>query len=126
MKRILIADDESHIRLLVRTTLEGPEREVLEASNGQTARELAIKEMPDLVILDWMMPNETGVDVLKALRDDPETSGIPVIMLTGQSDKTHRQAAILLGIRGYLAKPFSPLELIELVDKVLEGERVTS
>ena len=126
MKRILIADDESHIRLLVRTTLEGPEREVLEASNGEAARELAIKEMPDLLILDWMMPNETGVDVLKALREDPETSGIPVIMVTGQSDKTHRQAAILLGIRGYLPKPFSPLELIELVDKVLEGERVTS
>ena len=126
MKRILIADDDSHIRLLVRTTLEGPDCEVLEASNGRAARELASKEMPDLVILDWMMPNEKGVDVLRALREDRETSGLPVIMLTGQSDKAYRNAAILLGIRGYLVKPFSPVELIELVDKVLEGERVSS
>jgi DNA-binding response OmpR family regulator len=126
MKRILIADDDPHLRLLVRTTLEGPACEVLEASNGQAARELASKEMPDLLILDWMMPNETGVDVLRALREDPETSGLPVIMLTGQSEKAYRNAAILLGIRGYLVKPFSPVELIELVDKVLEGERVSS
>ena len=126
MKRILIADDDQHLRLLVRTTLEGPECEVLEASNGQAARELASKELPDLIILDWVMPNETGVDVLRALREDPNTSGLPVIMLTGKTDQADRQAAILLGIRGYLAKPFSPLELIELVDKVLEGERVTS
>jgi len=76
MKRILIADDDSHIRLLVRTTLEGPDCEVLEASNGRAARELASKEMPDLVILDWMMPNEKGVDVLRALREDRETSGL--------------------------------------------------
>jgi DNA-binding response OmpR family regulator len=126
MKRILIADDDLHLRLLVRTTLEGPECEVLEASNGQDARELASKESPDLLILDWMMPNETGVEVLSALREDSNTSGLPVIMLTGKTDKADRQAAILLGIRGYLAKPFSPVELIELVDKVLEGERVTS
>jgi CheY-like chemotaxis protein len=64
--------------------------------------------------------------VLQALREDPETAGVPVIMLTGKSDRSDRQSAILLGIRGYLAKPFSPMELIELVDKVLEGERVTA
>jgi CheY-like chemotaxis protein len=126
MKRILIADDEQFVRLLVRTTLEGPTCEVLEASNGQAARELASKESPDLLILDWTMPNETGIEVLRALRDDPNTSGLPVIMLTGRTEKADRHAAILLGIRGYLAKPFSPVELIDLVEKVLEGERVTS
>jgi len=126
MKRILIADDDAHLRLLVRTTLEGPDCEVLEASNGRAARELASKEIPDLLILDWMMPNETGVDVLRAVREDPETSSLPVIMLTGKTEKSDRNTAILLGIRGYLAKPFSPVELIELVDKVLEGERVSS
>jgi CheY-like chemotaxis protein len=126
MKRIIVADDEPQLRLLVRVTLGGTSCEVLEASNGQAALELTKKERPDLLILDWMMPHQTGVEVLQALREDPETAGVPVIMLTGKSDRSDRQSAILLGIRGYLAKPFSPIELIELVDKVLEGERVTA
>ena len=125
MKRIVIVDDEPHLRLLVRATLEAC-CEVREAADGQAALALAKKERPDLLILDWMMPNQTGIEVLQALREDPETARVPVIMLTGRTQKTDRNSAILLGIRGYLAKPFSPLELIELVDKVLEGERVTA
>ena len=125
MKRIVIVDDEPHLRRLVRATLEAC-CEVLEAADGQAALALAKKERPDLLILDWMMPNQTGIEVLQALREDPETARVPVIMLTGRTQKTDRHTAILLGIRGYLAKPFSPLELIDLVDKVLEGERVTA
>ena len=125
MKKIVIVDDEPHLRLLVRATLEAS-CEVLEAADGQAALALAKKERPDLLILDWMMPNQTGIEVLQALREDPKTARVPVIMLTGRTQKNDRNSAILLGIRGYLAKPFSPLELIELVDKVLEGERVTS
>ena len=125
MKRIVIVDDEPHLRLLVRATLEAY-CEVLEASDGEAALELAKKERPDLVILDWMMPNQTGIEVLQILREDPDTARVPVIMLTGRTEKNDRHTAILLGIRGYLAKPFSPLELIDLVDKVLDGERVTA
>ena len=126
MKRIVIADDDPHLRLLVRSTLEQPGCEVLEASDGPSALELVRSETPDLLILDWMMPNQSGIDVLRALREDSRTSDAPVIMLTGRSDRADRRAAILLGIRGYLARPFSPRELIELVDKVLRGERVTA
>jgi CheY-like chemotaxis protein len=61
MKRIIVADDEPQLRLLVRVTLGGPSCEVLEASNGPAALELAKKERPDLLILDWMMPHQTGV-----------------------------------------------------------------
>ena len=125
MKKIVIVDDEPHLRLLVRATLEAS-CEVLEAADGQAALALAKKERPDLLILDWMMPNQTGIEVLQALREDPKTARVPVIMLTGRTQKNDRNSAILLGIRGYLAKPFSPLELIDLVDKVLEGERVTA
>ena len=125
MKRIVIVDDEPHLRLLVRATLEAY-CEVLEASDGEAALELAKKERPDLVILDWMMPSQTGIEVLQILREDPDTARVPVIMLTGRTEKNDRHTAILLGIRGYLAKPFSPLELIDLVDKVLDGERVTA
>jgi CheY-like chemotaxis protein len=121
MKTIVIADDEEHLRLLVSTTLAEADYRILEAEDGPRALELARKECPDLLILDWMMPRASGIDVLKALRQDPETDRIPVIMLTAKSQKADRNQAILQGIRGYLVKPFSPLELIELVEKVLHG-----
>jgi CheY-like chemotaxis protein len=122
MKTILIADDEEHLRLLVATTLAGPEYRILEARDGAEAFDLAQREHPDLMILDWMMPQRTGIEVLEALREDPATTTIPVILLTAKSQKADRNQAIVLGIRGYLVKPFSPLQLIELVEKVLGTE----
>lgn len=121
MKTILIADDEAHLRLLVRKTLEVDDFNLLEAQDGKAALELALTEHPDLVILDWMMPGMTGVEVLEALREDPETTATPVIMLTARSQKVDRNQVLRLGVRGYLVKPFSPLELIQLVEKVMMG-----
>ena len=121
MKTILIADDEAHLRLLVRKTLEEDDFKLLEAQDGKAALELALTEHPDLVILDWMMPGMTGVEVLEALREDPETTATPVIMLTARSQKVDRNQVLRLGVRGYLVKPFSPLELIQLVEKVMMG-----
>jgi two-component system phosphate regulon response regulator PhoB len=121
MKTILIADDEAHLRLLVRKTLEEDDFHLLEAQDGKSALELALTEHPDLVILDWMMPGMTGVQVLEALREDPETTATPVIMLTARSQKVDRNQVLRLGVRGYLVKPFSPLELIQLVEKVMAG-----
>jgi CheY-like chemotaxis protein len=121
MKTILIADDEAHLRLLVRKTLEEDDYNLLEAQDGKSALELALTEHPDLVILDWMMPGMTGVEVLEALREDPETTATPVIMLTARSQKVDRNQVLRLGVRGYLVKPFSPLELIQLVEKVMMG-----
>jgi two-component system phosphate regulon response regulator PhoB len=118
MKTIVIADDEFHLRFLVLKTLERPDYRLLEAENGAQALELARQEQPDLLILDWMMPELSGVQVLNALREDPATTHIPVIMLTAKSQKTNQHQAILLGIRAFLVKPFSPRELIERVEKV--------
>jgi CheY-like chemotaxis protein len=125
MKTLLIADDEEHLRLLVTTTLAGPDYRILEARDGDEALDLAQRQHPDLIILDWMMPQRTGIEVLRALREDPTTTAIPVILLTAKAQKTDRNQALLLGIRGYLIKPFSPLELIELVDKVLSTGTLT-
>lgn len=122
MKTILIADDEEHLRLLVRKTLESENYRILEASDGRRALELARKERPDLVILDWMMPESPGIEVLKALREDPDTTATPVVMLSARSQRVDRNQAVLLGIRGYLVKPFSPLELMQLVERVLEEQ----
>jgi DNA-binding response OmpR family regulator len=120
MKTILIADDHEYLRFLVRTTLDRPDYRLLEATDGETALRLAREEKPDLVILDWMMPRMSGMDVLEALRADRETCSIAVIMLTAKAQAVDRNQAIMKGIRGYLTKPFSPLELMDRVEKALK------
>ena len=123
MKTVLIADDEEHLRLLISTTVSGLNHRTVEARDGVEAFDLVQREQPDLMIIDWMMPGMTGIELLKSLREDPETTAIPVIMITAKAQMADRYQAVLLGIRGFLAKPFSPLELLELVEKVL-GEGV--
>jgi CheY-like chemotaxis protein len=93
----------------------------VEAADGQEALARARKERPDLVILDWMMPRMTGLEVLEALRADPDTKDARVIMLTARSQQLDRALVQRLGVSAYLVKPFSPLELIQLVERVLEG-----
>ena len=119
MKKILLADDEENLRMLVHTTLEDPEYEILEAPDGAQALALAQSEMPDLVLLDWMMPVMTGIDAARALRDCPETAHIPIIMLTARGQERDRIQAAGLNLQGYLVKPFSPLELLDKVQDLL-------
>lgn len=122
MKTILIADDEAHLRLLVRKTLTEDDYRIVEAVDGQEALARARKERPDLIVLDWMMPRLSGLQVLEALRSDPDTAPVRVIVLTARSQQIDRSLALQQGISAYLVKPFSPLELIQLVERVLEGE----
>src|ERR671925_1415807 len=111
MKTILLADDEANLRILVRITLDDPEYCLLEAADGTTALELARKERPDLLVLDWMMPGINGLEVAKALRQDPATAHIPIIMLTAKSQEADKAQGHSVGACTYLIKPFSPLEL---------------
>ncbi len=122
MKTILIADDQDHLRLLVSKTLGGPAFRVVEARDGDEAFDLAQRERPDIVILDWMMPGRTGLEVAQALHEDADTAGIPIVMLTARAQSSDRTNAMLSGVRAYVVKPFSPLELMEVVEKIL-GEQ---
>jgi CheY-like chemotaxis protein len=122
VKTILIADDEAHLRLLVRKTLAEDEYRIVEAADGQEALARARKERPDVLILDWMMPRMTGIQVLEAIQGDPDCASTRVIMLTARTQAVDRNLALSQGVRGYLVKPFSPLELIQLVEKVLEAD----
>lgn len=117
--RILIADDEQNLRLLIQTTLEARDSEVLLAGNGRAALEMARHHLPHVILLDWMMPELNGLEVLQELRRDTRLRHIPVIMLTARGQEQDRKAALESGASAFLVKPFSPLELMQKVQEVL-------
>lgn len=121
MRKLLIADDESGVRSLVRMTLESDEYEILEASDGMEVLGLARERLPDLVLLDVMMPRLSGFEVCRALKADPATAGIIVVMLTARAGEFDREQGGMAGADDYLTKPFSPLALMRKVDEVLAG-----
>ena len=122
-RKILICDDEDVLRALVRATLDDGSFEVLEAEDGDQSIELARSKKPDVILLDMMMPGRTGLEVLELLRADPELEQTPVIMLTARTRASDQEAALAAGADRYLAKPFSPLELISVVEELLETGR---
>jgi DNA-binding response OmpR family regulator len=122
MAKVLIADDQPHMRQLVRLTLESGHFEIFEAPDGKAALEVARREHPDLLFLDWTMPGMPGVEVCRRLRDDPATEAIRIVMLTARSQPADRQIARAMGVDDYIAKPFSPIALLEKVREVLGPE----
>jgi CheY-like chemotaxis protein len=119
MATILIADDDSAIRSLIRMTLDSGQTQILEVDDGTAALELARSELPELIFLDWSMPGSSGIEVCRALRDDPGTAQIKVVMLTARSESSDRQAGLDAGADDYITKPFSPLQLLDKVTEVL-------
>jgi len=103
----------------VRTTLEDPQYRIIEAADGLEALECARSERPDLLVLDWMMPGMSGIEVARTLRQEPETAGIPIILLTAKGLEADARAGREVGSHAYLVKPFSPLELLEKTQEIL-------
>ena len=122
MAKVLIADDQANMRQLVRLTLETGRFEIFEAPDGDAALEVARREQPDLVFLDWTMPGLPGVEVCRALRDDPAHDDMRIVMLTARSQSEDRAAASAVGADDYITKPFSPIQLLEKVRDVLGPE----
>jgi two-component system alkaline phosphatase synthesis response regulator PhoP len=122
MAKVLIADDQPNMRQLVRLTLESGHFEILEASDGDAALAVARAERPDLLFLDWTMPGLAGVEVCRALREDPDTAGMRIVMLTARSQDSDRLHAQEMGADDYITKPFSPIQLLEKVRDVLGPE----
>ena len=116
---ILVVDDEPDISALVAYHLARESYRVRTASSGPEAIRAAEVERPDLVILDLMLPGMSGLQVLEELRKRPETAEIPVILLTARREEQDRIAGLRLGADDYVAKPFSPQELILRVGAVL-------
>jgi two-component system alkaline phosphatase synthesis response regulator PhoP len=120
--KLLIADDEPAVRALVHATLEGEDYQIVEAGDGVEALELVRVERPSLVLLDVMMPRLNGLDVCRAIKADPHTSDIVVVMLTAQARERDRELGMTAGADHYFTKPFSPLALLDLVEQVREAQ----
>jgi DNA-binding response OmpR family regulator len=127
MTTVLVVDDEAPIRLLCRVNLEAEGMAVLEAADGDQGLELARTELPDVILLDVMMPGRSGWEVAEELLADESTSGIPIIFLTARAEIRDRAKGIDLGGVDYVTKPFNPVELAplvqDLVRRVAGGER---
>jgi two-component system, OmpR family, phosphate regulon response regulator PhoB len=118
-RTILIVDDESAIRDMLRVALEMAEYHVLEAGNAQEAHGLIIDKKPDLILLDWMMPGTSGVELARRLKRDEVTSDIPIIMLTAKGEEDNKIQGLEVGADDYITKPFSPRELVARLKAVL-------
>ena len=127
MTRVLVIDDEAPIRLLCRVNLEAEGMSVLEASDGPSGLEKARAELPDLVLLDVMMPGLDGWGVAEELLVGAETNSIPIIFLTARAEFRDRARGLDIGGVDYITKPFNPVELAPLVrallDRLERGER---
>lgn len=123
MEHILIVDDEPAIRELVRFTIERAGFRVTQAEDAVTAEVVIADKPPDLVLLDWMLPDSSGIDLAKRLRADENTRDIPIIMLTARSEEEDKVKGLKVGADDYITKPFSPRELVARVNAVLRRSR---
>jgi len=122
--KILIADDEPHIRQLVNNTL-GKDYNILEASNGEEAINIALSQKPDLILMDIIMPKVDGYSACSQIKADQATKGIPVVMLTGLGFALNEKVAKDLGADGYITKPFSLESLIDTAEQYVSIDQTT-
>jgi two-component system phosphate regulon response regulator PhoB len=117
--RILIVEDEEPLALLLRYNLEADGYEVETAARGDEADSRLRETVPDLIVLDWMLPGLSGIELCRRLRSRPETRALPIIMLTARGEESERVRGLATGADDYIVKPFSVPELIARVRALL-------
>jgi DNA-binding response OmpR family regulator len=123
---VLVADDEEDIRALVAFRLKRAGYEVITAADGAEALTLATTRLPDLIVLDVMMPKATGLEVTRSLREQDSTRDIPVILLTARAQEADVASGFEAGADDYVKKPFSPMDLQLRVQALLERRPLAS
>ena len=118
---ILVVDDSATSRLMIKTRLTMKGFRVVEAGSGAEALQVAKTERPVLMLLDFFLPDMTAPNVLSALKQDSDTQGLPVIVLSGNDSEDDRSACESLGAVGFLLKPYEPETLLEKVKDALGG-----
>jgi len=119
----MVIDDEPFILMMIEDIFENTEINVVTLRESKNAIEMIKKEKPDLLILDWMMPDISGIEIYKQLKTDPEISKIPVFMLTAKGEEDEESIGILKGVERYITKPFSPRMLLEIVLERLREDK---
>ena len=119
MTRILLAEDEDVLRMLIVDTLEDEGFQIDEATDGEEAVELAQLSKYDLILLDYMMPGKTGLEVIQTIRENEMNKQTNVMMLTAKSQQSDQKAAMDAGANYFFTKPFSPMELAEKVREIV-------
>ena len=127
MTRILVAEDESAVREVIKETLAGEGYQIIEADNGAKAYELtagaAVAERPDIIVLDIMLPQMNGFEVLEKLKANPQTAYIPVVVVSARNQTQDETRAIRAGASDYITKPWSPGDLESRVKLALDHRR---
>ncbi len=118
-KQILVVEDEESIRTMVRMALEMADFDVLEAEDTKQAQRLLGDRLPDLMLLDWMLPNMSGIEFTRTLKKNKITRQIPIIMLTAKAEEENKIRGLEAGVDDYVIKPFSPRELIARIRAVM-------
>lgn len=118
-KTVLIVDDEAPIREMIAVALQMAGYQCLEAENAQIAHALVVDHQPDIILLDWMMPDVSGIELARRLKREPASADIPIIMLTARSEEDNKVQGLEAGADDYITKPFSPRELIARLKAVL-------
>lgn len=118
-KTILIVDDEAAIRDMLRIALEMADYRCLEAEDTQEAHAIIIDEKPSLILLDWMLPGTSGIELARRLKKNELTATIPIIMLTAKGEEDNKVQGLEVGADDYITKPFSPRELVARLKAVL-------
>lgn len=122
-KKLLIVDDEAHIRMLLEQTLEDLEDDgvdFLMADNGEQALDIIESEEPNLVLLDVMMPKMNGMEVCQRVKQNPKLDNVYIIILTAKGQEVDKQKGLDVGANRYMTKPFDPDEILEIAREVLE------
>lgn len=122
-KTVLIVDDEAPIREMIAVALEMADYNYLEAADAREAHALIVDKKPDLVLLDWMLPGTSGVELARRLKKEEATADIPIIMLTAKVEEDNKIQGLEVGADDYITKPFSPRELVARLKAVLRRQR---
>ena len=123
MAKILLAEDEDVLRMLVVDSLEDEGHDIDEASDGMEALDYVKRYEYDLILMDYMMPGMTGLEVIKEIRQMPEKQKVKILMLSAKSQKSDQEKVLQEGADYFMAKPFSPLALVNRIEEILSEDK---
>ena len=122
MKKVIVIDDEPFILMMIEDKLKAAKIDVITLRESKNALKIIKDEKPSLIILDWMMPELSGIDLCYLIKNDPDIARIPIFMLTAKGQDADEQLGLQCGVERYITKPFSPKSLLEMVKETIGNE----